>query len=356
MKEPMVSVIIPTYNRSGFLIEAIESVLAQTYDDIEIVIVDDGSTDDTKEKLKPYQDKIEYVYIENGGPARARNVGMTMARGKYISFLDSDDLYYPYKIKTQVDFLEDHADVDLVCSELTAIDDNGEVLDEFHLKNYHKSAYDGLDATYENIYSKSISIAKAGLDLKQWEDRRIYVGDVFDRYFDKLILSTNTVMFRKSVIDSVGLQHEPYWYFEDYEFVLRIAKSHPVAFIDAPTYKLRYHKDQISTTKDKTNGTEILINKHLNLIEIAEKHGLHDEDYYSQNKAAVDKRLGGLNKDFALMLMRSGQCTARARKHLKSSAKHNRPQHLLWLLTLSPMIMRRIYFKMESMLDLLHLY
>ncbi len=357
MKEPIVSVIIPTFNRSGFLIEAIESVLAQTFTgEIEIVVVDDGSTDDTKEKLKPYQDKIEYTYIENGGPARARNTGMRKARGKYISFLDSDDLYYPKKIEIQTAFLEDHEDVDLVCSELTAIDDDGKVLDEFHLKNYHPAAYTSDDATYEQIYAKSISIAKAGLDLKEWEDRRIYVGDVFDRYFDGLILSTNTVMFRRTVLDSVELQHEPYWYFEDYEFVLRIAKSHSVAFIDAPTYKLRYHENQISTTRDKSNGTEILINKHLNLIEIAEKHGLHDKEYYSENKAAVDRKLGGLNKDFAVMLMKSGECTKRARKHLRSSAKHHRPAYLLMLLTLAPSILRKIYFKAGSMLDLLHLY
>ena len=353
----MVSVIIPTFNRSGFLLEAIESVLAQTYtSDIEIVVIDDGSTDDTKEKLEPYKDQIEYVHIENGGPARARNTGMKMARGKYISFLDSDDLYYPKKIEIQVAFLEDHEDVDLVCSEFTAIDDDGLVLDELHLKNYHPLAYADLDATYENIYSKSISIANAGLDLKEWEDRRIYVGDVFDRYFDGLILSTNTVMFKRSVLDSVGLQHEPFWVFEDYEFVLRIAKSHSVAFIDAPTYKLRYHENQISTTRDKSNGTEILINKHLNLIEIAERHGLHDEDYYSENKATVDRKLGVLNKDFAVMLMKSGQCSKRARKHLRDSAKHHRSAYLLMLLTLAPSIFRRIYFKAESMLDLLHLY
>ena len=356
MKEPKVSVIIPTYNRADFLIEAIESVLAQTFTDIEIIVVDDGSIDDTKEKLKPYLKKIEYVYIENGGPARARNTGMKMARGKYISFLDSDDLYYPHKLEIQAAFLEDNDDVDLVCSDLSAINDDGKILDELHLQNYHRAAYTGEDATYENIYSRSISIAKAGLDLEEWEDRRIYVGDVFDRYFDELILSTNTVMFRKSVLDTIGFQHEQYWLFEDYEFVLRIAKSHLVGFIDVPTYKLRYHEDQISTTRDKVNGTEILINKHLNLIEIAERHGLHDEDYYSENKAAVDKKLGGLNKAFAVMLMKSGECTKRARKHLRSSAKHHRPAYLLMLLTLAPSMLRRVYFKMESMLDLFHLY
>jgi glycosyltransferase involved in cell wall biosynthesis len=353
----MVSVIIPTFNRANFLLEAIDSVLAQTYaGEIEIIVIDDGSTDDTKDKLAPYQDKIEYAYIENGGPARARNTGMRKARGKYISFLDSDDLYYPYKIKLQADFLEDHADVDLVSSELTAIDDDCKVLDEFHLKNYHRTSFAMDGATYGQIYSKSISIADAGLNLKEWEDRRIYVGNVFDRYFEGLILSTNTVMFRRSVLDTIGFQHEPYWVFEDYEFILRIVKHHQAGFIDAPTYKLRYHADQISTTRDKSDGTEKLIIKHLNLIEIAERHGLNDEDYYSENKAAVDRKLGGLNKDFAVMLLKSGECTKLARKHLRGSAKHHRPSYMLMLLTITPSIFRRIYFKLESILDLLHLY
>ncbi|VAV83415.1 hypothetical protein MNBD_DELTA01-505 [hydrothermal vent metagenome] len=354
MKEKMVSVIIPTYNRAGYLIEAIESVLNQTYNDIEIIVVDDGSSDDTQEKLKPYKDKIEYVYIENGGPARARNVGMQMARGKYIAFLDSDDLYYPYKIEIQAGFLDKHHDVALICSELSAVDDN-KILDELHLKNYHKSAFTGSEATYENIYSKSFSVADGGLKLEKWEDRKIYIGDVFDKYYKELILSTNTVMFRRSLLESIGLQHEPYWYFEDYDFVLRIAKSHLVAFIDVPTYKLRYHGDQISTTWNKSNGAEVLVKKHTNLIEIAERHGLNDKNYYSRNKTAVDKKLGRLNRTLAITLMKTGKNTKHARKYLRGCAKYNKPEYLLWLLTLTPFILRRLSFKVGSMLDVINL-
>ncbi len=353
MKKVLVSVIIPTYNRADLLLEAIESVLLQTHNDTEIIVVDDGSNDDTREKLKPYQDRIKYTYIENGGPARARNVGMRMARGKYITFLDSDDLYYPYKIEIQADFLEKHHDIAMVCSEFSAFDDN-EFWDEFHLKKYHSPAYRDTGATYENIFSKSISIADAGLNLKKWEDRRIYVGHVFDRYYDAHILLTNTVMFRSSLLDSVGLQHEPYWLFEEYEFVLRITKSYQVAFIDAPTYKLRYHGAQLSSTK-KPNGHEILLKKHTNLLEIAEKHGLNDRDYYSRNKAAVDRKLGGLNKKLAIMMMTTGKNTKRAREHLKSCADHNKPEYLLWFLSFTPHIMRRVSFKMRSVLDLINL-
>ncbi len=354
MKEKMVSVIIPTYNRASYLLEAIESVLDQTYDEIEIIVVDDGSSDDTLKKLKPYQDKIKYVYIENGGPARARNVGMKMARGEYIAFLDSDDLYYPYKIKLQAGFLDKHHDVALVCSELSAIDDN-KILDELHLKNYHRSAFTGSEATYENIYSKNIPITDGGLKLKKWKDKKVYIGDVFDRYYNGLILSTNTIIFRRSLLGSVGLQHEPYRLFEDYEFVLRITKSHRVAFIDLPTYKLRYHGSQISTTRNKPDGPEILVKKHINLIEIAEKHGLNDRNYYSRNKAAVDKKLSGLNRALAITLMKTGKNARHARKRLRDCAKYNRPEYLLWFLTLTPYILRRVSFKIGDMLEVINL-
>jgi len=357
MKEKKVSVIIPTYNRARYLTEAIESVLAQTYNgnDIEIIVVDDGSNDETRERLKPYQDRIEYIYVDNGGPAHARNVGMRMAKGKYIAFLDSDDLYYPYKIEIQADFLDRHHDVAIVCSEFSAINDKG-LLDEFHLKKYHRSAFMDSEATYDNIYSKNISMSDAGLNLKEWKDRKVYVGKVFERYYDELILATNTVMFRRSLLESVGLQHEAYRVFEDYEFLLRMAKSHHVAFIDVPTYKLRYHDDQISTHGNKPNGTELLIKKYTNLIEIAEKYGLKDRDYYSQNQAAVDKKLGRLNRALALTLMKTGKNTRRARKHLRGCAIYNKPEYLLWSLCLTPYIMRRIFFKMGSLLELIHLY
>ncbi len=346
----MVSIIIPTYNRADLLPEAIESVLEQTHNDIEIIVIDDGSNDDTREKLKPYQDRIKYMYTENGGPASARNAGMRMAKGEYIAFLDSDDLYYPYKIKIQADFLDNYPDVALVCSEFSAFNDKG-YWDEFHLKKYHSSAYMDSKATYEDIYPESISIADAGLNLKRWEHRKIYTGNIFDKYYDEPILSTNTVMFRRSLLESVGLQHEPYWLFEDYEFVLRITRSHMVAFIDVPTYKLRYHAAQISTTKKKLNGSEILFKKYANLLKIAEKHGLNDRDYYSRNKAEVDRKLSGLNKTLAIMLMANGKDIKRAQVYLRRCANYNKPEYLLWYLTFAPHIMRRISLKMKSMLE-----
>ena len=104
----LVSVIIPTYNRAKLLKRAIESVLNQTFQDFELIVVDDGSTDDTKEIVKSFNNqKIIYIYQENfGGAALPKNVGIKMAQGKYIAILDSDDEWLPEKLQKQVTLFE----------------------------------------------------------------------------------------------------------------------------------------------------------------------------------------------------------------------------------------------------------
>lgn len=101
-KKELVSVIIPTYNRAKYITEAIDSVLKQTYKNIDIIIVDDGSTDDTKKILKPYMHKIRYFYQENKGVGAARNKGVKESKGKYLAFLDSDDVWKREKLDVQL--------------------------------------------------------------------------------------------------------------------------------------------------------------------------------------------------------------------------------------------------------------
>src|SRR2546428_4234233 len=99
---PTVSVIVPTFNRSKLVVNAIQSVLCQTYRDYEIIVVDDGSTDNTAEALTPYMDRIRYVYQANLGASAAQNRGVQLARGKWISILASDDLWLPTKLEAQL--------------------------------------------------------------------------------------------------------------------------------------------------------------------------------------------------------------------------------------------------------------
>ena len=118
MLDNLVTVIIPTYNNSLFVIDSIESVLNQTYKNFEIIVVDDGSTDNTEDILKDYVNQKKIIYIKkiNGGPASARNVGIREAKGKFVAFLDADDIWTPNKLTKQIglilknDFAAVHTD------------------------------------------------------------------------------------------------------------------------------------------------------------------------------------------------------------------------------------------------------
>jgi glycosyltransferase involved in cell wall biosynthesis len=99
---PLVSVIIPTFNYGRYVTEAVESALAQTYPAVEVIVIDDGSTDDTRERLAPYADRIRYVYQTNAGLSAARNAGIRAAAGPFVAFLDSDDAFHPRKLELQM--------------------------------------------------------------------------------------------------------------------------------------------------------------------------------------------------------------------------------------------------------------
>ena len=112
---PKVSVIIPTYQRAHLVSQAIESVLAQTYSDYEIIVVNNGSTDNTTEVLSQFGDKIRVIHLHaNTGPSVARNLGMNASNGRYLAFLDDDDLWLPNKLEKQIPYLDSHSNIGLI--------------------------------------------------------------------------------------------------------------------------------------------------------------------------------------------------------------------------------------------------
>lgn len=126
MSMPIVSVIIPAYNQAAFLDQAIQSVLDQTFTDFELIVVNDGSTDNTADVIKRFaDDRLRYIYQGNRGLPSARNTGLTSANGKYICFLDSDDAYLPRKLEAQVAHLERNADLDVSYGANLEIDRDG---------------------------------------------------------------------------------------------------------------------------------------------------------------------------------------------------------------------------------------
>ena len=121
-----VSVIIPAYNGDRYISAAIDSVLAQTYGKYEIIVVDDGSTDNTSEVIKQYGDRVNYLSQSNQGVAASRNLGLAAARGEYIAFLDQDDVFLPHKLSTQVALLDRDSALGIVNSGWQIVDERGE--------------------------------------------------------------------------------------------------------------------------------------------------------------------------------------------------------------------------------------
>ena len=117
MNSTSVSVVIPTYNYGHFVVGAVESVLAQTYQNVEIIVVNDGSSDDTKARLEPFMGRVRYIYQDNQGLSAARNTGIGAATCRWIAFLDSDDLWHPRKLELQMAYLDGHPEVGLLATQ-----------------------------------------------------------------------------------------------------------------------------------------------------------------------------------------------------------------------------------------------
>ena len=115
---PLVSVIVPVHNGAKFLANALDSIFSQTYDSIEVIVVDDGSSDTTPEVALLCKSKIKYIHQENQGPAAARNKGIQQARGSLLAFLDSDDIWMPEKLQEQVAYLDSHQEISCVAVKL----------------------------------------------------------------------------------------------------------------------------------------------------------------------------------------------------------------------------------------------
>jgi glycosyltransferase involved in cell wall biosynthesis len=303
MAVPSVSVIIPTYNRASFLPAAIESVLTQSFQNIEVIVVDDGSTDDTKTAVEQYKERIRYIHTDHGGPSHARNVGMKAATGKYIAFLDSDDTYQPYKLETQVSFMEDHPDVGMVYTEMSVLYENGH-FDKF---NFHNYIYKVKGWHYDDIFSvKGVFVSNA-----TGKPVTYHAGDLFPYALMGTIVPSPTVLFPRNILEVVGFQNEAYKLAEEYEFIVRICKHYKVAFLNIPTYVYHHHSNQTSYFFIKgrlQQKKEILqwIETFSVMLNAVLDWGYKDKEYYKNNKESIDLRLAEIYHVIGLKWLQYG--------------------------------------------------
>ena len=209
LNKPLVSVIIPTYNRGWIVQEAIESVLAQDFADYELIVVDDGSDDNTPAILAGYGRAITVLHQSNSGVSPARNAGVAAASGQLIAFLDSDDLWLPRKLSTQVKFFEDHPDVVINQTQ------------ELWIRN--------------------------GVRVNPKQRHHKFSGMIFEPSLALCLVSPSAVMLKKRLFEEVGGFDEQLPACEDYDLWLRISCRCPVHLIDTPLIiKRGGHADQLS--------------------------------------------------------------------------------------------------------------
>lgn len=207
--KPRVSVVLPTYNRGWILEQAVESVLGQDYANLELIVVDDGSTDNTKGLLFSFGDRITVIRQANRGVSAARNAGIRVSTGELIALLDADDTWLPGKVTAQVVFFSTHPDA-RVCQ-----------TEEIWIRN--------------------------GVRVNPGKRHRKEAGMIFERSLALCLVSPSAVMMRRSLLDEVGLFDETLPACEDYDLWLRIAWKHPIHLIDQPLIVKRGgHDDQLS--------------------------------------------------------------------------------------------------------------
>tara|TARA_B100001250_G_scaffold118032_1_gene100204 strand:+ start:767 stop:1603 length:837 start_codon:yes stop_codon:yes gene_type:complete len=211
-----VSVIIPTFNRFSLISRAIDSVLNQTIKPFEIIVVDDGSSDNTSTFIKNNYKSVKLIKQKNLGVSKARNVGIKNSSGDWIALLDSDDEWKKNKLEVQIKSLSEY-DYYSVCH-----------TNEIWIRN--------------------------GIRVNQKKRHQKYGGDIFDKCLDICRISPSSIIFKKNIIDEVGWFDEGLSICEDYDLWLRITANFKILFIDKPlVIKYGGHSDQLSKS---VNGIE----------------------------------------------------------------------------------------------------
>ncbi len=249
-----VSVIIPACNRKNYIDQTIRSVLEQTYSNIELIVVDDGSTDGTYEKIKSYGDNLTLLTHKgyaNRGQSAAINLGMENTTGKYIAILDSDDYWELNKLAIQVGYLEKHPDVGLIYTNGYAVDANGEML--------------------YPIYS----------------DSHVEHNEPDNVLLDCYILLPQNSLVRKNIYDQLAGFNEGYRAAQDHDMLIRIAEITNFSYLTDYLFYYRVHEDSISKKSQRdrwTNGFKIL--------ECAKKRHPYKSSTIRKRKAVLNYRIG----------------------------------------------------------------
>jgi glycosyltransferase involved in cell wall biosynthesis len=277
-----VSVIIPTYNRQELVQEAIASVMQQSYRDVEIIVIDDGSTDLTEQALKRFSADIRYVRQENRGVNAARNHAVELAAGEYIALLDSDDLWQEFKLALEVSILDAHPEIGFAFGDFFVLKPDGQLVSN----GLHHWFADTPD--WNSLYPTSVQWPLegiAGIDAAVRSCVPVYLGDIYHSslYGPRVLPSAS--MFRKSKAEGWLRFNEHDSQCGDWAFFAELSHRHGAAFIDLEVAFNRSHEDAVRLTRV---DHRIRIDNRLDMVANVWKK---DPVFYAQHRSAVDGEL-----------------------------------------------------------------
>ncbi len=247
-----VSVVIPTYNRSGLVTKAVKSALAAVSVGDEIIVIDDGSTDDTAEVLRPFFDRIRYVHTENAGPGAARNLGIRLASHPLVTFLDSDDEWAPDKLYLQRTVMDAYPEVIFCFSDLISRHQDGNVFT--HVLTLWKSdpsvGHGDARGGPKEVLGAGVPFSSIAALSTGRADFEVYIGDIYATLMEVYCVWTCSVMVRKK---SAG---DAFWFaehtniFEEWECFAKLAKRGSAAYLDCALAVQNVHRGARLTDVD----------------------------------------------------------------------------------------------------------
>jgi glycosyltransferase involved in cell wall biosynthesis len=242
----LITVIVPTFNRALQLQEAVESVLAQPLRELEVIIVDDGSTDDTAATIASLQrrdSRVTSLTQPNGGVAAARNLGLDRAQGDLIAFLDSDDRWSPDKLAFQLACLERVPEAGMIWTDTVGIDPGGGLIPGYSLRSLLRFRF-----ALDDLFAEGIPLSDLPDTPQQWRDGVLWVGEIYGKALLGNLVLPSSVLMTRARLERVGRFDQSLEVAgEDFDFFLRVCREGPVAFADVPTVSYRIgHPDQLT--------------------------------------------------------------------------------------------------------------
>lgn len=300
--QPLVSIVIPAYNCDDTIEEAVESCLCQTYPFIEVIVVNDGSTDSTVDVLAKYGGKIKLVNQTNGGLGAARNSGQHIACGEYIAWMDGDDIAHPDRIAVQASILNRYPTIVMVSSDFSSFYSNEPDFEVSSITNYYSSVnrLGGIRKIYNN--SETILIRTTSEN----HHYQMYWGRVYKQLLWGNFVHPGTVLVRRSIINKTDGFDETLRYSSDYDLIVRLARFGEFAIVDASLLRYRRSSMQMSASGGYKMSLET--------IQILEKISIADPEFYqhyrplfrqrfAESFAKASAKIGNSNRPFALRLL-----------------------------------------------------